>query len=260
MIPGTEPCSPVSPGNELRCSPVVPNKLETVIGLKPIDSITHIEIMTAVHTGEESDGTQGANDASGPSPSPEEEGRDIMGGDKGWTTIHRKGRKSRSVSREKGHRTETLDVELNRVVRAAERRLTPDDRRKINKRILALKNKLVHWQSDDTSETASKGEGPSTLEKGKGVDPRNWGTLSDESEDLDLDGQRATLESWNLARDVARLSAENSEEEDSDTRMLRKEKRRRRGKGKDNEPKPNVAFTSRDEARAKLREVLERPV
>ena len=29
------------------------------------------------------------------------------------------------------------------------------------------------------SETASKGEGPSTLKKGKGVDPRNWGALSD---------------------------------------------------------------------------------
>lgn len=71
------------------------------------------------------------------------------------------------------------------------------------------------------SETASKGKGPSTLEKGKGVDPRNWGALSDAGEDIDLAEQRAALESWNLACDLTRSSIESSDEESSGTRLLK---------------------------------------
>lgn len=95
-----------------------------------------------------------------------------------------------------------MDIELGHVVQEAEKCLTPDDRNRINKRIVALKRKPACRQSDGMSETASKGKGPSTLEKGKGVDPRNWGALSDAGEDIDLAEQRAALESWNLACDL----------------------------------------------------------
>ena len=80
------------------------------------------------------------------------------------------------------------------------------------------------------SETISKGKGPSALDKGKGVDPRNWGALSEVSEDLDLDGQRAALASWNLVHNLACSSAENSQEESDETHLIKKDRREPKGK------------------------------
>ena len=258
-LPGTEPGSLVLPNNEHRHLLAVPSNIETLKGLTPSNSITHIEVMTAVHTDKGSDRTSDNDDMSDPSPSLRQEGRNVTDDNRGWTTVHRKGRKSRSVLRDETRRTETVDTELSRVVREAEKRLTPNDRRRINNRILALRNKPTCRHSDGTSETVSKGEGPSTLEKGKGVDPRNWGVLSEGSEDLDLDGQRAALESWNLARDMAHSSAESSDGESPGTRLLTKHKRRRSDKGKDKVSKPNVELISKNKARTRLRELLEQP-
>ena len=87
-----------------------------------------------------------------------------------------------------------------------------------------------------------KGEGPSTLEKGKGVDPHNWGALSDVGEDLDLDEQRATLESWNLACDIAHSSAVSSDEESDGTHLLKE------GKCSRKSAKQGAKFMTNEEA------------
>jgi len=96
---------------------------------------------------------------------------------------------------------------------------------------LELTNESLHWknkpacrQSDETSESISKGEGPSALDKGKGIDLQNWGALSEVSEDLDLDRQRATLASWNLVCNMAHSSVKNSEGESEGTQPIKKNK------------------------------------
>ena len=200
----------------------MPGNLQISAGLKPRVHVTHLEVMAVVHPVLEMDGTD--SNASELSPTPGKGDRDDVDDSRGWTTVNCKGCKSRSTSREKRCRPETLDIALGRVVCEAKKHLTPDNRNRINKQILALKNKPACRQSDKMSETASKGEGLSTLEKGKGADPHNWGTLSDVSEHIDLDEQRATLESWNLARDLTRSSAESSEEESSGTHLLKEHK------------------------------------
>jgi len=89
-----------------------------------------------------------------------------------------------------------MDSELSRVVREADKQIMPSDCKRINtRRVLALKNKPTCRPSDRSTETVLKVEGSSTLDKGKGVDPHNWGTLSKVNEGLDLDGQKAELES-----------------------------------------------------------------
>jgi len=256
LNPGSRSTSPVLTEREPERLPVVSSNLEKFMGLRAMNSVTQIEVMTAAHTDEGSDGMTNGDESDLP-PSPGKEGRDEADGH-GWTTVRRKGRKSRSTSREIGQ-SETLDLELGRAVREAEKRLTPDDRKKINKRIIALKNKPACRLSDRTSETTSRGEGPSTLDKGKGADPHNWGDLSEVDEDFDLDGQRAALESWKLAREVARSSAESSDEGLPDAHQLKRDKHKH-NKGKDKASKPKVNFMSKDQARARLREVLEQPV
>jgi len=192
----------------------------------PVISLAnHLEVMAVIHTESESEESPSDSDMPEPSPTPGREVRDNMDDNQGWTTVRRKGWKSRSTSRDNQRHPETLDVELGRVMCEAEKRLTPNDRIRINKRITALKNKPARRQSDETSETISKGEGPSALDKGKGVDLRNWGALSEVSEDLDLDGQRAALASWNLVRNMAHSSVENSEGESEGTQPIKKNKR-----------------------------------
>jgi len=169
LNPSSRSTSPVLTGRELKHLPVVSSNLEDLIGLRATNSVTQIEIMTAAHTDIGSDGTSDGNE-SNPSPSLKKEGRDEANGNE-WTTVHQKGCKSRSALHEIERWTETLDLELGHAVREAEKQLTPNDQQKINKRILALKNKPACRLSDRTSETTSRGEGPSALNKGKGTDP-----------------------------------------------------------------------------------------
>ena len=192
----------------------------------PVSSLAnHLEVMAVIHTKSESEESLSDSDMPEPSPIPGREVRDNMDDNQGWTTVRRKGWKSKLMSRDNSLHPETLDVELGRVMREAEKHLTPNDRIRINKRITALKNRPAHRYSDETSETTSKGEGPSTLDKGKGIDLRNWGALSEVSEDLDLDRQRAALASWNLVRNMAHSSVENSEGESEGTQPIKKNKR-----------------------------------
>jgi len=89
-----------------------------------------------------------------------------------------------------------MDSELSRVVWEADKQIMPGDCKRINtRRVLSLKNKPTCRPSDGLTETVSKVEGSSMLDKGKGVDPHNWGALSKVNKGLDLDGQKAELES-----------------------------------------------------------------
>jgi hypothetical protein len=49
--------------------------------------------------------------------------------------------------------------------------------------------------------------------KGKGADPQNWGNAMLEDEDLDLEEQRAALESFKTAKEIASQTELSSEEE-----------------------------------------------
>jgi hypothetical protein len=49
--------------------------------------------------------------------------------------------------------------------------------------------------------------------KGKGADPQNWGNAMIEDEDLDLEEQRAALESFKTAKEIASQTESSSEEE-----------------------------------------------
>jgi len=182
--------------------------------------------MAVIHTESGSDGLPSDDDASEPTP---EDGNN-KNNNLGWTTVSCKGQRTKSASREKQRHSKVLDDELNHVVHEAKRGLTPDDRVRINKRITALKDRPAGRQGDETSETTSRGEGPSALDKGKGIDPRNWGALSENGDDLDLDGQRAALESWNLACDIVRLSTADSEEGCSGSHLPKKNKHEQNNK------------------------------
>jgi len=217
--PSSKLCSPVFLGHEHESSPMMPGDLRVPVGRKQTLIATHLEVMAVIHTESGSDGLP----SNGASESTPEDGNN-KDDNLGWTTVSRKGQRTRSASREKRRRSKVLDDELNHVVREAKRGLTPNDRVRINKRITALKNRPAGRQGDETSETTSRGEGPSALDKGKGIDPRNWGALSENGDDLDLDGQRAALESWNLARDIARSSTADSEEGSSGSHLTKKNK------------------------------------
>jgi len=86
-------------GNEYGCSPVISSNSGTLGGLKPVNNVTHLEVMTVAHLDEGSDGMPGDDDMCEPSPSLNKD-RDNMDGDHDWTTVNRKGQKSRMASQE----------------------------------------------------------------------------------------------------------------------------------------------------------------
>ncbi|KAG2111732.1 hypothetical protein DEU56DRAFT_762140 [Suillus clintonianus] len=103
-----------------------------------------------------------------------------------WTSVQRK-RGRRSSSREVpagGPRASELNQEQEHLVRLAEKKLTGSDRKRIETRERAY---IVPR------------EGPSK-EKGKAPDPRNWGGTEFEDDEVDVDAQRAALESFRLAK------------------------------------------------------------
>ena len=194
---------------------------------------------------------------------------DLDGGE--WTTVMRKGRK-RFTSQEHQREVGTLDAELQRAVKQAKARLTPDERQRIKKRQITVNQVNIRSQSSSESDTdsrkegssskrrrskkrqvavnrvsirlespsesepTSRGEGPSNLERGKGVDPRNWGDLSDAS-DINLEEQQTILESCNLARELAQVPDEvdtDSQQSDNNEGVELTNKRSERpiGKGK----------------------------
>ncbi|KAG1833666.1 hypothetical protein DFJ58DRAFT_847754 [Suillus subalutaceus] len=65
-------------------------------------------------------------------------------------------------------------------------------------------------ESPATKDT-DRGEGTS---KGKGADPRNWGAALLDDEDIDLEEQRITLESFKTAKELASETESSSEEDE----------------------------------------------
>ncbi|KAG2343165.1 hypothetical protein BDR05DRAFT_948279 [Suillus weaverae] len=109
-----------------------------------------------------------------------------------WTTVQRKcGRKSPSheVSEERSW-TSDLTQEQADLVELGKKELTENDRKKIE----ASKCNLNLTRES----TESQGEDPSR-DKGKVPDPRNWGDLDLEDEEVNLDTQWAALVSFRLA-------------------------------------------------------------
>jgi hypothetical protein len=127
-----------------------------------------------------------------------------------WTTVRRKdrrGRLSEAGSRAAQRADKALRPEQEKVVREAEKHLSPMDRALINKRILTV-TKAPYARPKTSESTTSREEGPSNLTKGKGPDPRNWGAVSASSEEVNLEAQRAALASWKAAQELARASAD----------------------------------------------------
>ena len=161
-----------------------------------------------------------------------------------------KGRK-RLTFQERQREVTTLAAAQRRVVKQTEARLTPDERQRIEKREIAVNKITIRSQSLSESETNSQGkgpvnkrrrskkrqvavnkvsirsessneseislhgEGPLNLKKGKGVDPRNWGTSPMHIISI-LRNNKTILESCKLARELAHLP----DEDDLDRQQL----------------------------------------
>ncbi|KAF8451189.1 hypothetical protein L210DRAFT_3500346 [Boletus edulis BED1] len=69
----------------------------------------------------------------------------------------------------------------------AEQSLTADERKRIQNRAMA----------EGAAQTPYSEEEESVPDKGKELDPRNWGQLDLDSDELDLNVQRSVLEQWN---------------------------------------------------------------
>ncbi|KAI6021798.1 hypothetical protein BKA83DRAFT_4126529 [Pisolithus microcarpus] len=101
--------------------------------------------------------------------------------ERSWTKVVRKKSRERRT-------TGKLRPDQERVIREAERQLTPDERDRIRRRSLSSA-RSEHGRPKDT--------------KGKGPDPKDWGVLDMSEGELDLEAQRAALASWNAAQRIA---------------------------------------------------------
>ncbi|KAG1784934.1 uncharacterized protein HD556DRAFT_1461102 [Suillus plorans] len=89
-----------------------------------------------------------------------------------------------------------------------DRAKTPERLYKEPLRNSARRESNVSSQSTPATREMDLGEGTS---KGKGVDPRNWGDAMLDEEDLNLEEQRAALESFKTAREIASQTESSSE-------------------------------------------------
>ncbi|KAI6025370.1 hypothetical protein BKA83DRAFT_4021624, partial [Pisolithus microcarpus] len=85
------------------------------------------------------------------------------------------------------------------VIREAEKCLASDERERIVKGSLSQEASI---QQGTMHEPKSK----PTESNGKGIDPRNWGTLDVSEDKLDVEAQRFALASWNFAHQLANES------------------------------------------------------
>ena len=110
-----------------------------------------------------------------------------------WTTVRR--RRARSLSsldkarkeEQRVPRSANLTAEQRRAVEVATRTLTDQQRQQIRRR---------HQAAAREHSLSSRGEGPSNLKKGKGIDPNEWGDVNISQESLDLAAQAAALDSF----------------------------------------------------------------
>lgn len=101
--------------------------------------------------------------------------------ERSWTkVVHKKSRERCTTGK--------LRPDQERVIRGAERQLTPDERDCIRRRSLSSA-RSEHGRPKDT--------------KGKGPDPKDWGVLDMSEGELDLEAQCAALASWNAVQRLA---------------------------------------------------------
>jgi len=98
-----------------------------------------------------------------------------------------------------------LGPEQEQTVEEAIKKLTKDQCQTISERQCVVS--ITGVKKPGTKSTSTQGEGPSNL-KGKGPDPRNWGTLSACEDELDLEAQREALASWKTVQELARSEQE----------------------------------------------------
>ncbi|KAG2092938.1 uncharacterized protein F5147DRAFT_657550 [Suillus discolor] len=134
-----------------------------------------------------------ANERSWSTVRPENSGDGQSGN---WTTIERKCSAGAKGATQKKGEHQNLTREQENLVRKAENKLTPAERERIRTRW----NLPSRPASDGSESEESPGEGPSRS-KGKAPDPRNWGHADIEEDDLDLEAQRAALDTYRAARD-----------------------------------------------------------
>ena len=127
-----------------------------------------------------------------------------------WTEVRRKKRQNQvkkspasPVPRESKN---VLTPGHARAVQEAKRQLTTPQRELIE-RCTRTVEALHSFKFGRPSNNVSRGEGPSKG-KGKGPDPGNWGDVDFSDEEIDLDAQRAALESWKAAQEWARSQSD----------------------------------------------------
>ncbi|KIN94592.1 hypothetical protein M404DRAFT_34883 [Pisolithus tinctorius Marx 270] len=156
-----------------------------------------------------------------------------------WTTVvHKKSCEKRN--------TETLRPEQERAVREAEKCLTMEEKDWIRRRSLSVQKETRSDGSSD-SETYPKGQ------KGKGLDPRNWGGLGLSDSELDPDVQCAAYASWNAAHRLA-CESESENPGPSMKRDTRGNMRTTDDEHPDSSYMPVRHSTKRDEVRIKKKD------
>ena len=130
-----------------------------------------------------------------------------------WTTVQRKcpGRRAPRENSGGRHATSNLSQEQENLVKLAETQLSKTDRKKIEARECVLNLRKTRAKS------AEPRGGPSK-DKGKAPDPKDWGGIDLQDEELDLEAQREAFESYHIAREQAsNLQEHQSEQSDSGT-------------------------------------------
>ncbi|KAG1811324.1 hypothetical protein EV424DRAFT_1349662 [Suillus variegatus] len=108
-----------------------------------------------------------------------------------WTTIEqRRAAGARGVTQKKGEH-QNLTWEQENLVRKAENKLTLAERERVRTRW-----NIPSRPSSDSSESEESPVAGPSKDKGKIPDPRNWGDVDLDDEDIDLEAQRATLASY----------------------------------------------------------------
>lgn len=121
------------------------------------------------------------------------------------------------------HKTKNLTKEQSSAVKQAEQRLTTEQKQKISR----------HYENavkiaEPNERPPSCGEGPSNR-KGKGPDPKNWGAADLSDSDLNLEVQKAALDSFaqkKLNIDLVHYNSSDAEDEP----VLKKQPKRKTSK------------------------------
>ncbi|KAG6371374.1 hypothetical protein JVT61DRAFT_9586 [Boletus reticuloceps] len=118
----------------------------------------------------------------------------------GWTTVARKKKPSTYGRSQKGNISiHNAQRSYESTLFEAEQSLTADEQRRIQNRATA----------EGATRTPYSEEEDSIPDKGKEPDPRNWGQLDLNSDELDPDVQRSVLDQWKSHQTVKQTESEN---------------------------------------------------